>query len=127
MNSHSKIHQALLDEWSVRIADQVSSGLTIREWCQQNNFSVHKYNYWKHLIKEELTDKVLPDIVPISVPIPDTVPSLSHESRDSYNSCNFQTSDSISLTINDISITLPAHLIGSLSEIIREVRNAQGC
>ena len=68
MSSHSKIHQVNLDNWSVRIAEQVASGLTIRQWCSQNNVSFHKYNYWKHLLKEQVTDSVLPDIVPVTLP-----------------------------------------------------------
>ena len=48
MNSHQKLHQALLSEWASRFADQKASGLTVRDWCSQDNLSIHKYNYWKH-------------------------------------------------------------------------------
>lgn len=132
MNAHSKIHQALLDEWTIRIADQAASGLTVRAWCNQNNISLHKYNYWKHLLKENITDKVLPDIVPISVP--NTVPTLhtqSHElceSRDLYNSSNlaesFKPYNTISITIKDIRIDISADNISLLPDIIKAVRYA---
>ena len=53
MNAKQKLHQVHLQEWTVRFADQKASGLTVRQWCEQNNLSFHTYNYWKHLLKEE--------------------------------------------------------------------------
>ena len=53
----------------IRFADQKASGLTVRQWCEQNKLSFHTYNYWKHLLKEEVVDQSLPDIVPLSLPV----------------------------------------------------------
>lgn len=69
MNARQKLHQIHLQEWTVRFADQKASGLTVRQWCEQNNLSFHTYNYWKHLLKEEVVDQALPDIVPLSLPV----------------------------------------------------------
>lgn len=63
MKANSKIHQLQLEQWTNLIAEQAASGLTIRNWCAQNNISIHKYNYWKHLLKEDFADKALPDII----------------------------------------------------------------
>ena len=68
MKTTEKLHQIHLNKWAARFSDQKSSGLTVKQWCEQNNFSIHTYNYWKHLLKKELKKQVLPDIVPISVP-----------------------------------------------------------
>ena len=65
MNAKQKLHQVRLQEWAGRFAEQKTSGLTVRQWCEVNHFSFHTYNYWKHLLKEEVVDQVLPDIVPI--------------------------------------------------------------
>ena len=65
MNARQKLHQIHLQEWTVRFADQKASGLTVRQWCEQNNLSFHTYNYWKHLLKEEVVDQTMPDIVPL--------------------------------------------------------------
>ena len=67
MNARQKLHQIHLQEWTVRFAEQKASGLTVRQWCKQNNLSFHTYNYWKHLLKEEVVDQTLPDIVPLSL------------------------------------------------------------
>lgn len=68
MNAQHKLHQLHLNEWASRFSEQKSSGLTIRQWCDQNNVSIHTYNYWKHILKEELASQVLPDIVPLTIP-----------------------------------------------------------
>ena len=70
MNAKQKLHQACLTEWAARFADQKASGLTVRQWCDQHQLSIHKYNYWKHQLKEEVIDQLLPDIVPLSAPDP---------------------------------------------------------
>ena len=77
MKARQKLHQIHLQEWTVRFADQKASGLTVRQWCEQNNLSFHTYNYWKHLLKEEVVQQALPDIVPLSLPVlPDSGSSL---------------------------------------------------
>lgn len=57
MNAKQKLHQVHLQEWAIRFADQKASGLTVRQWCEQNKLSFHTYNYWKHLLKEEVVGK----------------------------------------------------------------------
>ena len=74
MNTKEKLHQLHLNEWAARFSEQKASDLTVRQWCDQNNFSIHTYNHWKHLLKEELASQVLPDIVPLSIPEPVTIP-----------------------------------------------------
>ena len=69
MNAKQKLHQVHLQEWAIRFAVQKASGLTVRQWYEQNSLSFHTYNYWKHLLKEEVVDQSLPDIVPLSLPV----------------------------------------------------------
>lgn len=67
MNARQKLHHAQLAEWAAKFSDQKISGLTVKQWCDQNHLSIHKYNYWKRLLKEEVVDQMLPDVVPFSV------------------------------------------------------------
>lgn len=53
------LYQVHFQEETVRFADQKARGLTVRQWCEQNNFSFHTYNYWKHLLKEEVVGQAL--------------------------------------------------------------------
>lgn len=56
-----------LYEWTSRFSSHNASDLTVRQWCEKN-YSVHSYNYWKYILKEELAGQMLPDIVPLTAP-----------------------------------------------------------
>ena len=68
MSTKSMLHQAKLNEWASRFADQKASGLSVTEWCEQNNLSQYKYFYWKRQLKEEVIEQALPEIVPLTMP-----------------------------------------------------------
>jgi len=123
MNSKQKLHQIHLNEWAARFSDQKSSGLTVRQWCEQNNFSIHTYNYWKHVLKEELASQILPDIVP--VPLPEI--QTQTLSVPAANSCltNRPIRATAKLTINDLSIEFDSDISEDfLRTIIKAVRYA---
>ena len=87
MNAKTKTHQLHLNEWITRFSEQKASGLTVKQWCEQKHLSVHAYNYWKHLVKEYLSRRVLPDIVPLgSTRLEHSSFHELHDSRNSYNS-----------------------------------------
>ena len=68
MSTKSMLHQAKLNEWASRFADQKSSGLSVPAWCEQQGISKYKFFYWKKLLKEEAVSQMLPDIIPLSIP-----------------------------------------------------------
>lgn len=43
----------LKGQWKKLIKEQNESGLSIREWCRQNNLSHGKFYYWQRIIREE--------------------------------------------------------------------------
>lgn len=110
MNAKQKLHMSKLAHWTALFQEQASSGLTVKSWCTDHNISIHTYNYWKHQLKMECLDSLLPsghDIVPLNTPIdaPSATEFLSAtdllcDSRDSrdYNS--------ISISCGDIQITI---------------------
>ena len=130
MNAKQKLHQVHLQEWTVRFADQKASGLTVRQWCEQNNLSFHTYNYWKHLLKEEVVDQALPDIVPITLPVlsdPDvSLETSKTEIRPIRSNRAIRSNDSnIKFLINGISIETDAEISEEfLGKLIRAVCHA---
>ena len=136
MNAKQKLHQANLQEWAVRCADQKASGLTIRQWCDQNHFSFHKYNYWKHLLKEEAVDQVLPDIVALTAPAsfpaaeqPDSsVPNHSVSTRDNRTNRTIRTNftnPNVKLCVDGVALELdPSIPEDFLRTLIRAVHYA---
>lgn len=132
MNAKQKLHQANLAKWTALFKEQASSGLTIRDWCAQNNISIHTYNYWKHAVKEVYVDSLLPDIVPIApVPIA-SLPSDPADSQqsgpfhlcDAHRSCDSINPDCISIVIGDIRIEIGSSASDEMvSGIIKAVRH----
>ena len=57
MNATQTLHQATLAKWTAVFQEQKDSGLTIKEWCSQNDVSIHSFYYWKHIAKEEYLSK----------------------------------------------------------------------
>lgn len=127
MNAKQKLHQVHLQEWTVRFADQKASGLTVQQWCEQNNLSFHTYNYWKHFLKEEVVEQVLPDIVPLTVPaLSDSDSSLETATPEiRANRAIRSNGSNIKLRINGISIEIDASVSEEfLIKLIRAVCHA---
>ncbi|MCR4687449.1 MAG: hypothetical protein K5659_07755 [Lachnospiraceae bacterium] len=130
MSSKSLIHQARLQEWATRCSDQKSSGLTVPEWCRQNNLSIHKFYYWKHLLKQEAINQVLPEIVPVSLPgiLPETLPTpyFPTSIKSSNTTCTTRASNSCAIIQNG-DITIELNSLASedfITNLIKAVRNA---
>lgn len=124
MNTRQKLHQIHLNEWATRFAEQKSSGLTVRQWCEQNNYSVHTYNYWKHSLKEELASQILPDIVPITISeITPQNPPAAAPLHSALTNCTIRAT--AKLSINGISIEFDSTASEEfLRTIIKAVRYA---
>ena len=123
MKTTEKLHQIHLNEWASRFSDQKASGLTVKQWCEQNNFSIHTYNYWKHVLKEELASQVLPDIVPIAISEPKAPIVPTSSSNSSLTNCSNRAT--AKLTMNDISIEFDSSIPEEfLRTIIKAVRHA---
>lgn len=123
MNTKQKIHQIHLSEWAARFSDQKSSGLTVKQWCEQNHFSIHTYNYWKPLLKEELASQILPDIVPLALPEPIT--QISPNSTTESCLTNRPIRATAKLTINDVSVEFDSDIPEDfLRTILKAVRYA---
>lgn len=134
MNAKQKLHQARLSEWAARFTDQKASGLTIRQWCEQNRVSIHKYNYWKHQLKEEVVDQMLPDIVPLSLPeslpsqetaSPEAVPSRNRQVRTNCANRAIYTNPNVKLRVDGVVLELdPSIPEDFLRTLIRAVHYA---
>ena len=131
MNAKQKLHQIHLQEWTVRFAEQKASGLTVRQWCEQNHLSFHTYNYWKHLLKEEVVDQALPDIVPITLPVlSDSDTSLETQKTEflsirANRALRSNDNSNVKVLVNGISIETSADVSAEfLSKLIRAVCHA---
>ena len=118
MNNKQKLHQIKLTQWSARFQEQADNGLSVKAWCAENNVTIHTYNYWKHKLKLEYIDSMLPakhDIVALTPDFFQTS-SLSqtrpdntsvfcqlHDSRESHG---FHKHNTLNITYGDISLSV---------------------
>ena len=123
MNAKQKFHHAKLSQWIRLFKEQADSGLTVRQWCEENNYSIHTYNYWKHILKEEVVSKALPDIVPLT--LPEATPSLPIAQTPTSVLTNRPIRATATLSLGDISIEFDSDISEDfLRTIIKAVRYA---
>ncbi len=131
MSTKSLLHQARLNEWATRITEQKSSGLSVVEWCRQNNTSKDKFFYWKRLLKDEAVTQMLPEIVPLatgsSVALPSQPQSTSPAHTSGCTTCTscttFTPNSCAKIFLNGMTIELdssaPEHFLRSLIKAVR--------
>lgn len=139
LNTNQKLHQARLNQWAVLCKEQSQSGLTVKQWCEQNGYTIHTYNYRKHRLKESYVDSLVPEIVPITSSVPVAAEDVHHpvnslapipvygsdvlrDSRESHESCN---ATPISILLDGVNISLDASTSDEmLCRVIRALRHA---
>jgi len=127
MSSKSIIDQAKLASWASMFSDQKTSGLSVAEWCLQNNISKNKFFYWKRKLKDEVITSSLPDIVQLSM-TPSKSPSNEFSNlqttRESCTSCaTFQTSCA-RVYINGVTVEFDASASdGWIRSVLKAVRH----
>ena len=51
-------HAALLQEWSTKIAECRSSGMTVKAWCAKQGIPIKTYYYWEKRFVTEATQQL---------------------------------------------------------------------
>ena len=45
-----------MEEWAQRVSECRSSGLTVRNWCEQHEINEKTYYYWQHRIWKSMSE-----------------------------------------------------------------------
>ena len=91
------------DEWQEQVNSQITSGLTVKEWCRQNNVNAKTYYYHLRRVREKLCDEQEHLVVPVNVP-------------------ELTASSKIHIEKNGLSITLPSDIsIQTLTALVHEL------
>lgn len=53
MDMRSVRHQVEAQEWQKRIMAHRSSGLSVKQWCTENNARENRYYYWLNVLRNE--------------------------------------------------------------------------
>ena len=136
MNTQHTLHQIKLQQWASIIREQASSGMTAKAWCRDHNISLHAYNYWKRLLKEEFLESAMneqQEIISLDMSLATSVCSanmatlpVSCQSRELHDSSELgNTHTNITITIGDISIQAGTNTSDEyLFRILKAVRHA---
>ena len=108
--------QFRIQQWTKIIHDRAESGMTIKDYCNQNNLSRDAYFYWAKVIKEEAL-KNLPAQQFVEVPAVQDLPQVSQTAPAYTTELKLQIKD-VSITVTDS--TSPA----LLSRTLEVIRNA---
>ncbi|WP_394886132.1 IS66 family insertion sequence element accessory protein TnpA [Clostridium butyricum] len=90
--------------------------MTIKEWCEENNISRHKYNYWNHkiLTRKELSVE--------EVEFTEITPILSE--CDNLLS-NLNKSNDFHILYKDVQVTIPSNFnqnsLAGLMKVLQEL------
>ena len=109
-----------IQEWSARIAECRSSGMTIKDWCETHGVATQTYYRWqKRIVDQGLQQRRLATSGQTGVLMrvqPEVLPSKMEPSKIASNS-----SSSITIHHGESVISIPA---GSGVEVVVELVNA---
>ena len=101
--------------WEQRINERTNSGMTIGEWCKENEVSKHTYHYWNKRISE----KQKPDK---EVAFAEITPMISKAEDTTTNSAK---SDDFQVFFKNILVTVPSNFnqasLAGLMKVLQEL------
>ena len=108
-------HAALLQEWSSKIAECRSSGMSVKAWCNEKGIPIKTYYYWEKRFVTEATQQ-------LSLPAPTQAGLLMRVNPDAMPSGDVDAIGSgITIRHGESVITLPA---GSSTESVADLVKA---
>lgn len=69
MDTQLTVKSVLHQSWVNMVQAQVQSGLTVRNWCAENNISTKTFYYRRKQIREEMLQAAAPAFVEVPVPV----------------------------------------------------------
>ena len=108
-------HAALLQEWSTKIAECRSSGITVKTWCAERGIPIKTYYYWEKRFVTEATQQ-------LSLPAPTQAGMLMRINPDTLPSGDMNSIGAgITIRHGESVINLPA---GSSAEAVADLVRA---
>lgn len=70
MNTRDEVRQMRIREWKKVFEDKAASGLSAKEYCQQNGIGKDQYFYWQKIVRESVLNEIKPNrFTELSVPV----------------------------------------------------------
>ena len=62
MNTRDEVRQMRIREWKKVFEDKAASGLSAKEYCQQNGIGKDQYFYWQKIVRESVLNEIKPNV-----------------------------------------------------------------
>ncbi len=70
MNTREEVREMRIREWKKVFEDKAASGLSAKEYCQQNGIGKDQYFYWQKIVRESVLDEMKTNrFTELSVPV----------------------------------------------------------
>ena len=99
-------HQARLSQWAEKISNCQSSGLTVTQWCRDNEINAKKYYYWLKKVREQALLSMPQDENASSLAIAKATNSLNNNASENLSFSNLQ----VQLPSSDVNTTVTISL-----------------
>ena len=125
MDVRAMKHAAKLAEWSEKVQACRSSGLTVKEWCEQNHVCAKTYYTWERVYLAEVSKRLsIPERLPAQAgQLVRIEPNqLRDEDEGSMPTLPAQSTSNVGITLRygNMSVEMPAGMeIGQVAELMK--------
>ena len=125
MDVRAMKHAAKLAEWSEKVQACRSSGLTVKEWCEQNHVCAKTYYTWERVYLAEVSKRLsIPERLPAQAgQLVRIEPNqLRDEDEGSMPALPAQSTSNVGITLRygNMSVEMPAGMeIGQVAELMK--------
>ncbi|MDD3540899.1 MAG: hypothetical protein PHG57_06545 [Eubacteriales bacterium] len=114
--------QTRLSEWRGQIQEQQSSGLTVKDWCEQRGYGQGRFYYWLRLVRTESIDRYKSEE---EVSLVRVDPSRLPASQGKLASCVGSQSPGIVIRYGNAAAELPAGTqTATIAELLKALSDA---
>ena len=90
MNTRDEVRRMRIREWKKVFEDKAASGLSAKEYCQQNGIGKDQYFYWQKIVRESVLNEIKPNRF-TELPVPVSSDMFFSLTAPSKVSCFLQT------------------------------------
>lgn len=116
MNATKLKHQHKLQTWTPIIHECKNSGMTVKDWCVENDINEKRFYYWQRRVREEVlapamtSQQVNPSFIRIPNQAPRSSPDFQPDMVLNYGNLRMELKNSVTSELLDKVIQVIRHV-----------------
>lgn len=116
MNAKELKHQHQLKTWTPIIQKCKNSGMTVKDWCVENDINEKRFYYWQRRVREEVLAPAMTthEVAPTFIKIPDYTPKVTTDFQPdmvlNYGSLRLELKNSVTSELLDKVVQVIRHV-----------------